>query len=150
MTETQNIEWKESWRDEYMKADVRYDGVNRIEDTHFLRMPYEKHCTMLLPIKTIAVVRPFKSVSMKICMFWNDGQLPENWTIDRLFQKHPFQPYNPNVANAFFRAGLIESWGRGVDVMVQACRKYGSPEPVLRYEDSGFWVEFGAKVVTGK
>ena len=33
----------------------------------------------------------------------------------------------------------------GVDVMVRACRKYGSPEPVLRYEDSGFWVEFSGK-----
>jgi len=71
----------------------------------------------------------------------NIPQLPENWTIDKLLKKHTSQPYNPDIANAFFRAGLIESWERGIDVMVQACRKYGSPEPVLRYEDSGFWVE---------
>jgi ATP-dependent DNA helicase RecG len=29
--------------------------------------------------------------------------------------------------------------------MIQACREYGSPEPELRYEDSGFWVEFSGK-----
>ncbi len=62
-----------------------------------------------------------------------------------MFKKHPSQPYNPDIANAFFRAGLIESWGRGVDVMVQACLKYDSPAPVLRYEDSGFWVEFSGR-----
>jgi len=45
-------------------------------------------------------------------MFWNDGQLPDNWTIDKPIKKHPSQPYNPDIANAFFRAGLIESWGR--------------------------------------
>jgi len=33
----------------------------------------------------------------------------------------------------------------GVDVMVQACREYGLPDPVLRYDDSGFWVEFVGK-----
>ncbi|MDX8403262.1 MAG: ATP-binding protein [Mariprofundaceae bacterium] len=71
--------------------------------------------------------------------------LPDLRTVDKLFKKHPSQPYNPDIANAFFRAGLIESWGRGVDVMVQECRKSGSPEPVLRYEDSGFWVEFYSK-----
>jgi len=31
---------------------------------------------------------------------------------------------------------------RGFDVLIQACRKHGSPEPLLRYKILGFWVEF--------
>jgi len=27
--------------------------------------------------------------------------------------KHPSRLYNPDIANAFFRSGLKESWGRG-------------------------------------
>jgi len=48
----------------------------------------------------------------------------------------------------FIRAiGLIESWGRGVDVMVKACSEYGLPTTVLRYEDSGFRVIFSGKTL---
>ena len=43
--------------------------------------------------------------------------------------------------------GLIESWCRGVEVMVKACSEYGLPEPVLRYEDPGFWVIFSGKTL---
>ena len=34
---------------------------------------------------------------------YNPGSLPEGW-----------QPYNPDIANAFFWAGEIETWGRGI------------------------------------
>ncbi len=26
---------------------------------------------------------------------WNEGQLPENWTVEKLAQKHPSKPFNP-------------------------------------------------------
>ncbi|MBW1822876.1 MAG: hypothetical protein JRI92_14290, partial [Deltaproteobacteria bacterium] len=28
-------------------------------------------------------------------IFWNEGQLPENWTISQLKEKHPSKPFNP-------------------------------------------------------
>jgi ATP-dependent DNA helicase RecG len=42
-------------------------------------------------------------------MIWNEGQLPENWTIETLLEKHASKPFNPDIANAFFRSGYIES-----------------------------------------
>ncbi|WKZ64033.1 MAG: ATP-binding protein [Saprospiraceae bacterium] len=45
-------------------------------------------------------------------MIWNAGSLPEDWTMERLTtSKHPSMPYNPDIANAFFRSGYIEAWG---------------------------------------
>ena len=76
-------------------------------------------------------------------MFWNSGFLPEGWTVESLTRKHASQPFNPDVANAFFRAGMIEAWGRGVEKVFEACRKAGIKEPNLRYEHTGLWVEFG-------
>ena len=32
--------------------------------------------------------------------------LPENWTVDTLMEIHDSIPYNPDIANVFFRAGL--------------------------------------------
>ncbi len=35
--------------------------------------------------------------------------------------------------------------GCGPDHGIGFCREYGLPDPVLRYDDSGFWVEFVGK-----
>jgi len=75
-------------------------------------------------------------------MFWNDGQLPENWTVENLLSKHSSKPYNPDIANAFFRVGYVESWGRGINKMRIECESAGLPIPTYKYEASDFWVEF--------
>jgi ATP-dependent DNA helicase RecG len=75
-------------------------------------------------------------------IFWNEGQLPENWTVENLLVKHPSKPYNPDIANALFRSGYIESWGRGTLKMINECLQFGIPKPNYFYDMSGFWVEF--------
>jgi ATP-dependent DNA helicase RecG len=45
-------------------------------------------------------------------------------------------------ANAFFRSGYIESWGRGIEKITDYCQKAGLPNPLFYYHASGFWVEF--------
>ena len=57
-------------------------------------------------------------------------------------EKHPSQPYNPDIANAFFRSGYIESWGRGTIKIIEKCIEAGLPSPLYSYEGSDFWVEF--------
>ncbi len=42
--------------------------------------------------------------------------------------------FNPDVANAFFRAGMIEAWGRGIERIMQECVTVGVREPELRYD----------------
>jgi ATP-dependent DNA helicase RecG len=44
---------------------------------------------------------------------WNPGALPEELTIEKLKRVHSSYPRNTNIASAFFKAGYIESWGRG-------------------------------------
>ena len=51
-------------------------------------------------------------------------------------------PFNPDVANAFFRAGEIEAWGRGIQRILDACRTGDAPEPEIRLEPNGLWLEF--------
>lgn len=36
---------------------------------------------------------------------WNPAVLPEGWTLAKLLGEHASQPFNPAVANVFFRAG---------------------------------------------
>jgi ATP-dependent DNA helicase RecG len=62
-------------------------------------------------------------------MLWNPGELRTNWTVAKLKCKHRSRPFNPDVANAFFRAGMIETWGRGIERTLEACRAANSPRP---------------------
>lgn len=75
-------------------------------------------------------------------MLWNPGELPLDWTVAKLKGKHPSQPFNPDAANTFFRAGMIESWGRGIERIMEACSIAGTAKPLLRYERTGIWIEF--------
>ena len=43
----------------------------------------------------------------------NQCFFPEGWTVETLMKPHQSKPYNPNIANVFYRAGYIENWGRG-------------------------------------
>ncbi|MBC8181803.1 winged helix-turn-helix transcriptional regulator [candidate division KSB1 bacterium] len=77
-------------------------------------------------------------------MIYNNGELPKNWTINTLKEKHTSEPANPDIANAFFRAGYIEIWGRGTLNIVDDCKKAGLPEPKFTDEWGGLAIIFYA------
>ena len=47
-------------------------------------------------------------------------------------EPHDSVPYNPDIANVFYRAGYIEHWGRGIEKICDECREVGGEPP--RYE----------------
>ena len=75
-------------------------------------------------------------------MMWNMGRLPEHWTIDTLQQKHSSIPHNPDIANAFFRSGYVEAWGRGVEKITDLCTTAGLPTPLFAPKGNDFWLTF--------
>lgn len=90
-----------------------------------------------------AVTAPVQIRVYENCLrMWNPAVLPEGWTLDTLLGAHSSSPYNPAVANAFFRAGEIEAWGRGVERIFAACEAAGTPKPMLRYDPYDMWLEF--------
>jgi ATP-dependent DNA helicase RecG len=46
------------------------------------------------------------------------------------------------LADVFFKAGMIEAWGRGTVKIVDECKKAGLPEPEFREEFGGLSVHF--------
>lgn len=57
-------------------------------------------------------------------------------------EEHPSIPFNPDIATAFFRAGLIEAWGRGSLKIVRERKEARLPAPIFTYDLSGFRIEF--------
>jgi ATP-dependent DNA helicase RecG len=68
------------------------------------------------------------------------GKLPESLTVEQLKIKHRSVPRNRLIADVFFMAGYIEAWGRGIDIMLEGCREYGFPEPIIAEEQDGISV----------
>ncbi len=127
----------------YIKAIISYEGIHRIETYEYPKDAIREALLNAISHKDYSYGVPIQiSVYKDKIMIWNEGHLPDNWTAEKLTQKHSSKPYNPDIANAFFRSGYIESWGRGTIKIIEKCVETGLPSPKYTYEGSDFWVEF--------
>jgi ATP-dependent DNA helicase RecG len=127
----------------YQKALISYEGVSRIETYMFPEEALREALLNAIAHKDYASCIPIQiSVYEDKIMLWNQGYLPATWTMEKLFEKHSSEPYNPDVASAFFRAGHIESWGQGILKIIKECKKENKPAPVFNYDAPGFTVTF--------
>jgi ATP-dependent DNA helicase RecG len=127
----------------YLRAWITYEGIQRIETWPMPMAALREAVLNAVAHKDYASGIPIQiSVYPDKLMIWNPGELPPDWTLEKLLGKHASIPFNPNVANVFFRSGMIEAWGRGIERILEASRMAGAPAPELRHEYSGLWVEF--------
>ncbi len=63
------------------------------------------------------------------------GPLHFGLTPEMLFLPHEPQPWNPLIANVFYRRGIVEQWGRGTIRMAELTTAAGLPRPEI--EDNG-------------
>ena len=129
----------------YLKAYISYHGLQRRETFLY---PYAALREALL---NAVVHKDYSSgVPIQISVYddklvlWNSGDLPERWTLEKLLGKHPSKPFNPLIANAFFRAGYIESWGRGIEKINRECREHGIDPPAYDFGMAGLMLTFHA------
>lgn len=135
----------------YIKAEISYEGINRVEKYEYPKDAVREALLNAIAHKDYSGGTPIQiSVYNDKIIFWNEGQLPENWTIENLLIKHPSKPYNPDIANALFRSGYIESWGRGTLKMIKECEEANMPKPIYYFNMSGFFVEFRKDIYNDK
>jgi len=73
-------------------------------------------------------------------MLWiyNPGKLPGSLQVKDLKKPHSSHPRNRLIANTFYRAGLIEEWGSGIERMTATLKENGLPEPGFEEQGQGF------------
>jgi ATP-dependent DNA helicase RecG len=127
----------------YTRALVSYKGLSRVETYEYPEKALREALLNAVSHKDYAGCIP---VQIRIypdrIKIWNEGKLPEDWTVKYLYDEHPSRPYNPDIANAFFRSGYVEAWGRGIDKMSEKCVAAGLPVPQITNEGSDFWITF--------
>ena len=127
----------------YLKAGISYEGIQRVETYPVPGSALRETVLNAVVHRDYAIAAPIQiRVYDDRLQIWNPGELPEHWTLKKLLGQHPSRPFNPDVANAFFRAGEIEAWGRGIQRVFEACREAGTPKPRIQVEPGELWVEF--------
>lgn len=85
--------------------------------------------------------KPGSSVSIAIyddrVEVTNSGTFPEDMTLERLLGPHDSEPQNPIIANVLYKSKVLESWGRGIGLMLSECRRAELPDPEF-HSDGAF------------
>jgi ATP-dependent DNA helicase RecG len=114
----------------YLRAKISYDGIQRVERYPFPRAAVREVLVNAVAHKNYASGAPVQvrvyDDQLVVC---NACVLPDGWGIEDLLGFHASEPHNPKIANAFFLAGLVESWGRGVQKVFTECKLDGILPP---------------------
>lgn len=135
-------------RTKYLISEIRFEGIYRKEE---LEYPEE---ALREAIINAVIHRDYigPHIQLKIypdkIILWNVGTLPKEIKIDELKKSHASYPKNELLADVFFKAGLIEAWGRGTIKITDECKKAGLPEPEFKEEFGGFAVYFYKDIYT--
>ena len=126
----------------YLTSPIHYEGMKR-------REPLEVPEDALREILYNAIAhKDYMGAPIQMRVWddyveiWNEGELPVGYTPETLLKKHSSKPRNKNIANAFFKAGFIESWGRGYEKIKNSFENAGLPMPKIESADGGVRVTF--------
>jgi len=80
----------------------------------------------------------------------NPGTFHFGITPEELVQPHESKPWNPIIANVFYRAGIIERWGSGTLNILDWCKENGNPQPTWREQSGSVYMVFLPAVLPDK
>ncbi|MDQ0363290.1 ATP-binding protein [Breznakia pachnodae] len=129
----------------YLKVNITYKGDVRVETFPFERSAVREAVFNAIIHKNYASQNPIQiKVYDEKLLISNDCRLPLGWTDKNIINDHQSRRNNPAIANAFYRAGLVESWGRGIEKIFDKCRKEGVPKPKFIVHPEDIMVIFKA------
>jgi ATP-dependent DNA helicase RecG len=124
-------------RTKYLLSYIKFEGIHRRE---ILEYPYEALREVILNALIHRNYLGTSNIQIRVyddrIIFMNEGKLPPEVPIEKLKTNHLSKPGNPLVADVFYKARFIESWGRGTLKIVEKCLEQGLPDPNFA-EDHG-------------
>lgn len=129
----------------YLKAKITYEHDKRVETYPFAREAIREAVYNAIAHNCYMFGTPIQiRIEDDKIIISNRCILPDGWTVDTLMQPHDSMPYNPDIANVFYKAGYIETWGHGIQKICEACKKLGADIPKYEILGNGIRVYFNA------
>jgi ATP-dependent DNA helicase RecG len=119
---------------------VSFEGMKRIETNEYpIPALREIILNALVHRNYMGAPTQIRVYDDKI-VFWNEGKLPQGLSLDDLKGFHTSQPRNLLIADICFKGGYIDSWGRGMLKIYNACKESELPEPEIKELQNGLLV----------
>ena len=129
----------------YLKAKIGYEHDVRVEEYPFAREAIREAVYNAIAHNCYMYGAPIQiRVSEDAIIISNSCILPEGWTVNTLMEPHDSKPYNPDIANVFYRAGFIENWGQGIQKICDECREIGAKLPTYELVGTTLRIQFQA------
>ena len=129
----------------YLKAKITYEHDRRVETYPFARNAIREAIYNAIAHNCYMYGTPIQiRIEEEQIIISNRCILPEGWTAETLMQPHDSIPYNPDIANVFYRAGYIETWGQGIQKICDECTAFGAELPKYEIIGTGLRVYFPA------
>lgn len=134
-------------RAKYLISPIEYKGLHRLEP---LEIPED---ALREAIFNAIVHKDYigSAIQMKVYTdhieLWNEGVLPEGFTVENLLGKHRSRPRNRKIANVFYLAGFIEAWGRGISKIITGLTEAGLKAPNFEEDCGGLSVTIYRKSI---
>ncbi len=138
-------------KSKYLISPIHYEGLQRIEDLEIPEDSLREAVFNSIIHKDYAGVHIQMKVWDDRIEIWNDGGLPYDMSIEKLLSQHSSKPRNVNIASVFYKAGFIESWGRGILKIRKGFEDAGIKAPLFEEDCGGVRVTLFRKIedVTG-
>lgn len=138
-------------KSKYLISPIHYEGLQRIENLEIPEDSLREAVFNSIIHKDYAGVHIQMKVWDDRIEIWNDGGLPYDMSIEKLLGQHSSKPRNVNIASVFYKAGFIESWGRGILKIRKGFEDAGIKAPLFEEDCGGVRVTLFRKIedVTG-
>ena len=134
-------------RTKYLLSPIHYEGLQRIEQLEVPDKALRELIYNAISHKDYTGPAIQMRIYDKSIELWNYGLLPKELTPAKLLQKHSSFPRNHNIADAFYKAGFVESWGRGFKKIAEEFEKAKLPLPTIEEESGGVMAVIQRKTV---
>lgn len=134
-------------RSKYLLSPIHYEGLQRVEE---LEIP-EKALRELIYNSLAHKDYTGPAIQMRVydhsIELWNYGMLPKELPPADLMKKHSSFPRNHNIANVFYKAGFVETWGRGFKKIKEEFERVNLPLPTIEENCGGVMVTIQRKTM---
>jgi ATP-dependent DNA helicase RecG len=135
----------------YLLKTISYEGVHRRDKLEYPEAALREALLNALVHRDYSTT---SAIQIRIfpdrLVFMNEGGLPSGLSVADLKRPHISKPRNILLADVFYKAGFIESWGRGTIKIIEESKKYGLPEPRFINRNNLFMVIFYKKKKVGE
>lgn len=119
--------------------------IKLLEEKYKIEETYEINENILKEIMTNAIIHKSYDAQVPIeisiynnkLIIWNASEFPKDLTKETIYNPHPSIPYNPRIANAFYKCGLASLWGLGTDKIKEESKLLGLGLPKYNIGNSG-------------